>query len=179
MRLWSSKSLPARSPRRHVGRRARARLRSLAARRRRSDRVRLGLPVNSTITTPWIPAYGRLPKSPGQRQGSGRGIGGRLAAAHQIRRGGLLHPGHGRGRSNLARYDGVRYGRRAQGVKDLDELYTRSRTEGFGEEVQRRILLGAFVLSAGYYDAYYRKAAQVRRLIRKDYDEALARCDAR
>ena len=79
--------------------------------------------------------------------------------------------------SNLARYDGVRYGRRAQGVKDLDELYTRSRTEGFGEEVQRRILLGAFVLSAGYYDAYYRKAAQVRRLIRKDYDEALARCD--
>ena len=80
--------------------------------------------------------------------------------------------------SNLARYDGVRYGRRAQGVKDLDELYTRSRTEGFGEEVQRRILLGAFVLSAGYYDAYYRKAAQVRRLIRKDYDEALARCDA-
>lgn len=80
--------------------------------------------------------------------------------------------------SNLARYDGVRYGRRAQASRIWDELYTRSRTEGFGEEVQRRILLGAFVLSAGYYDAYYRKAAQVRRLIRKDYDEALARCDA-
>ncbi|MCH5276916.1 MAG: Asp-tRNA(Asn)/Glu-tRNA(Gln) amidotransferase subunit GatA [Desulfovibrionaceae bacterium] len=80
--------------------------------------------------------------------------------------------------SNLARYDGVRYGRRAQDAKNLDDLYTRSRTEGFGEEVQRRILLGAFVLSAGYYDAYYRKAAQVRRLIRQDYDEALTRCDA-
>lgn len=80
--------------------------------------------------------------------------------------------------SNLARYDGVRYGHRAADVKNLDDLYTRSRTEGFGEEVQRRILLGAFVLSAGYYDAYYRKAAQVRRLIRQDYDEALTRCDA-
>lgn len=80
--------------------------------------------------------------------------------------------------SNLARYDGVRYGYRAPDVKDLDDLYTRSRTEGFGEEVQRRILLGAYVLSAGYYDAYYRKAAQVRRLIRQDYDQALARCDA-
>lgn len=80
--------------------------------------------------------------------------------------------------SNLARYDGVRYGHRAKDIKNLDDLYTRSRTEGFGEEVQRRILLGAFVLSAGYYDAYYRKAAQVRRLIREDYDEALTRCDA-
>lgn len=80
--------------------------------------------------------------------------------------------------SNLARYDGVRYGHRARDARDLDEMYTRSRTEGFGEEVQRRILLGAFVLSAGYYDAYYRKAAQVRRLIRQDYDQALTRCDA-
>lgn len=80
--------------------------------------------------------------------------------------------------SNLARYDGVRYGRRAPNIQDLDGLYTRSRTEGLGEEVQRRILLGAFVLSAGYYDAYYRKAAQVRRLIRRDYDQALTRCDA-
>lgn len=80
--------------------------------------------------------------------------------------------------SNLARFDGVRYGRRAQNCVELDELYTRSRTEGFGEEVQRRILLGAFVLSAGYYDAYYRKAAQVRRLIRQDFDTALANCHA-
>ena len=80
--------------------------------------------------------------------------------------------------SNLARYDGVRYGRRASPVSDLEELYTRSRTEGFGEEVQRRILLGAYVLSAGYYDAYYRKAAQVRQLVRQDYLAALGRCDA-
>ncbi len=80
--------------------------------------------------------------------------------------------------SNLARYDGVRYGRRAAQVKDLEDLYTRSRTEGFGQEVQRRILLGAYVLSAGYYDAYFRKAAQVRRLIRADFDAALEKCDA-
>ncbi len=79
--------------------------------------------------------------------------------------------------SNLARYDGVRFGRRAQQPADLEDLYTRSRTEGFGSEVQRRILLGAYVLSAGYYDAYYRKAAQVRRLIRQDYDTALSACD--
>ncbi len=80
--------------------------------------------------------------------------------------------------SNLARYDGVRYGHRTENPPTLEELYVRSRTEGFGEEVQRRILVGAYVLSSGYYDAYYRKAAQVRRLIRRDYDEALARCDA-
>lgn len=79
--------------------------------------------------------------------------------------------------SNLARYDGVRFGRRAAQVTDLDDLYTRSRTEGFGPEVQRRILVGTYVLSAGYYDAYYRKAAQVRRLVRRDYDAALSRCD--
>ena len=80
--------------------------------------------------------------------------------------------------SNLARYDGVRYGHRTAQPKDLEELYTLSRTEGFGEEVQRRILLGTYVLSAGYYDAYYRKAAQVRRLIREDYENALKDCDA-
>jgi len=79
--------------------------------------------------------------------------------------------------SNLARYDGVRYGRRAEHAADLGELYTRSRTEGFGAEVQRRILLGTYVLSAGYYDAYYRKAAEVRRLVRRDYLEALDKCD--
>lgn len=79
--------------------------------------------------------------------------------------------------SNLARYDGIRYGHRTDQPKDLDELYTMSRTEGFGEEVQRRILLGTYVLSAGYYDAYYKKAAQVRRLIRGDYENALKECD--
>ncbi len=79
--------------------------------------------------------------------------------------------------SNLARYDGIRYGHRTNQPQDLDELYTMSRTEGFGEEVQRRILLGTYVLSAGYYDAYYKKAAQVRRLIRDDYVSALKECD--
>lgn len=80
--------------------------------------------------------------------------------------------------SNLARYDGVRYGHRTENPKDLEELYIKSRTEGFGEEVQRRILLGTYVLSAGYYDAYYKKAAQVRRLIRQDYENVLKECDA-
>ena len=79
--------------------------------------------------------------------------------------------------SNLARFDGVRYGHRADSVENLEELYIRSRTEGFGDEVQRRILLGTYVLSSGYYDAYYRKAAEVRRLIRTDYETALQACD--
>ena len=79
--------------------------------------------------------------------------------------------------SNLARYDGVRYGHRTDHAKDLYEMYTMSRTEGFGQEVQRRILLGSFVLSAGYYDAYYKKAAQLRRLIQQDYINALQKCD--
>ncbi len=79
--------------------------------------------------------------------------------------------------SNLARYDGVRYGRRAEGARDLDDLYLRSRSEGFGSEVKRRILLGTYVLSAGYYDAYYRKAQQVRTLLRRDFDAAFAGCD--
>lgn len=80
--------------------------------------------------------------------------------------------------SNLARFDGVRYGRRAERVTDLEDLYVRSRTEGFGQEVKRRIMLGAYVLSSGYYDAYYRKAAQVRRIIREECLTALADCDA-
>lgn len=80
--------------------------------------------------------------------------------------------------SNLSRFDGVRYGYRAANAANLDDLYCRSRSEGFGQEVQRRILLGTYVLSAGYYDAYYRKAAQVRRLIREDYLAALGSCDA-
>ena len=80
--------------------------------------------------------------------------------------------------SNLARYDGVRYGHRAREAEDLLQMYTRSRSSGFGPEVQRRIILGTYVLSSGYYDAYYRKAAQVRRLIRDEYEQALTYCDA-
>jgi aspartyl-tRNA(Asn)/glutamyl-tRNA(Gln) amidotransferase subunit A len=79
--------------------------------------------------------------------------------------------------SNLARYDGVRYGLRDKEAGELIDMYVRSRSQGFGPEVQRRIILGTYVLSAGYYDAYYRKAAQVRRLIREDYLRALEECD--
>ncbi|MFP5222408.1 MAG: Asp-tRNA(Asn)/Glu-tRNA(Gln) amidotransferase subunit GatA [Acidobacteriota bacterium] len=79
--------------------------------------------------------------------------------------------------SNLARFDGVRYGYRHPDAKDLRDLYEMSRSHGFGEEVQRRIVLGTYVLSAGYYDAYYRKAAQVRRLIRQDFLDAFETCD--
>jgi aspartyl-tRNA(Asn)/glutamyl-tRNA(Gln) amidotransferase subunit A len=79
--------------------------------------------------------------------------------------------------SNLARYDGARYGRRAEGVSDLGEMYRQSRSQGFGTEVKRRILLGTYVLSAGYYDAYYRKAQQVRTLLRRDLEEAFRGCD--
>lgn len=80
--------------------------------------------------------------------------------------------------SNLARYDGVRYGRRAGGVTNLDELYMRSRSEGFGLEVKRRIMLGSYVLSSGYYDAYFKKAAQTRRIIMDQYVRVLEQCDA-
>ena len=79
--------------------------------------------------------------------------------------------------SNLARYDGMRFGHRAD-AKDLTETYRVSRDEGFGAEVKRRIMLGTYVLSAGYYDAYYLKAQRVRTLIRQDFDEAFKRCDA-
>ncbi len=79
--------------------------------------------------------------------------------------------------SNLARFDGVRYGHRASDVEDIDDLYRRSRSEGFGAEVKRRILLGTYVLSAGYYDAYYRRAQQVRTLLRRDFEDAFSRCD--
>ncbi len=77
--------------------------------------------------------------------------------------------------SNLARYDGVRYGHRAEGVRDLYELYARSRAEGFGQEVKRRIMLGTYALSSGYYEAYYHKAQQVRTLIKRDFDRAFDR----
>ncbi len=79
--------------------------------------------------------------------------------------------------SNLARFDGVRYGYRAENIENLEELYVKSRSEGFGQEVQRRIMLGTYVLSSGYYDAYFKKAAQVRRLIRDDFNDALKKCD--
>jgi aspartyl-tRNA(Asn)/glutamyl-tRNA(Gln) amidotransferase subunit A len=79
--------------------------------------------------------------------------------------------------SNLARYDGVRYGDRAPDAATLGEMYDRTRDRGFGPEVKRRILLGTYVLSAGYYDAYYLKAQQVRTLIRRDYEQALAAVD--
>jgi len=79
--------------------------------------------------------------------------------------------------SNLSRYDGVRYGHRAADPADLDDLYQRSRSEGFGAEVRRRILIGTHVLSAGYYDAYYLKAQQVRRLIQMDYRRAFEEVD--
>ncbi len=79
--------------------------------------------------------------------------------------------------SNLARYDGVRYGYRAKGYKDLMEMYRKTRSEGFGPEVKRRIMIGTYALSAGYYDAYYKKASQVRTLITRDFTEAFQQCD--
>ncbi len=79
--------------------------------------------------------------------------------------------------SNLARYDGIRYGHRTEQSGDLFDLYSRSRSEGFGTEVKRRIMLGTYVLSSGYYDAYYRRALQVRRLIKQEFDTAFAKCD--
>lgn len=79
--------------------------------------------------------------------------------------------------SNLSRYDGVRFGHRCDNPKDLNDLYTRSRAEGFGAEVKRRIMVGAYVLSAGYYDAYYLKAQRVRRLIKEDFMSAFEQCD--
>jgi len=80
--------------------------------------------------------------------------------------------------ANLARYDGVRYSHRARGVRTLSEMYRRSRDEGFGAEVKRRIMLGTYALSAGYYDAYYLKAQKVRTLLTRDFDEAFRRVDA-
>lgn len=80
--------------------------------------------------------------------------------------------------SNLARFDGVRYGFRAEETPELRQMYRKTRDEGFGAEVKRRIMLGTYVLSAGYYDAYYRKAQQVRSLIKQDFRRAFANCDA-
>jgi aspartyl-tRNA(Asn)/glutamyl-tRNA(Gln) amidotransferase subunit A len=80
--------------------------------------------------------------------------------------------------SNLARYDGVRFGRRAEGGEDLTDLYERTRAEGFGAEVKRRVLIGTYVLSAGYYDAYYLRAQRVRALILRDFTDAFQKVDA-
>ncbi len=79
--------------------------------------------------------------------------------------------------TNLSRFDGVRYGHRCEDPQDLHDLYTRTREEGFGEEVKRRILVGTYALSAGYYDAYYKKAQQIRRLIRQDFLDCFAEVD--
>jgi len=79
--------------------------------------------------------------------------------------------------SNLARYDGVKYGFRAEGAKDLLDMYRKTRSQGFGPEVKRRIMLGTYALSAGYYDAYYKKGQQVRTLIKRDFDEAFKQVD--
>jgi len=79
--------------------------------------------------------------------------------------------------SNLSRFDGVRYGFRASEYDDLDDMYTQTRTQGFGDEVKRRIMIGAYALSSGYYDAYYSKAQKMRRLISNDFLEAFKQCD--
>jgi aspartyl-tRNA(Asn)/glutamyl-tRNA(Gln) amidotransferase subunit A len=80
--------------------------------------------------------------------------------------------------SNLARYDGVRYGMSVQDVDNITEMYMRTRRQGFGTEVRRRIMLGTYALSTGYYDAYYLKAQKVRTLIKQDFDQAFSKCDA-
>ncbi|MDI1273784.1 Asp-tRNA(Asn)/Glu-tRNA(Gln) amidotransferase subunit GatA [Polaromonas sp.] len=79
--------------------------------------------------------------------------------------------------SNLSRFDGVRYGHRAAHYTDLTDMYKKSRSEGFGDEVTRRIMIGTYVLSHGYYDAYYLKAQKIRRLIAEDFQKAFAQCD--
>lgn len=79
--------------------------------------------------------------------------------------------------SNLARFDGVKYGYRAKDVRNLMEMYTKSRAQGFGPEVKRRIMLGTYALSSGYYDAYYKKAQQLRALIKQDFDKAFEKVD--
>ena len=79
--------------------------------------------------------------------------------------------------SNLSRFDGVKYGYRAENVNDLEDLYIKSRSEGFGDEVKRRILIGTYVLSAGFYDAYYKKAQQSRRMIKNDFVKAFSEVD--
>lgn len=82
------------------------------------------------------------------------------------------------GSTNMARYDGIKYGHTADDAKELQEIYIKSRSEGFGDEVKRTIMLGTYALSAGYYDAFYLKAAKVRALMKKEFEEAFEKCDA-
>lgn len=79
--------------------------------------------------------------------------------------------------SNLGRFDGIRYGVRAKNYSDLEDIYTQTRTQGFGKEVKRRIMLGNFVLSSGYFDAYYKKAQKVQQLLKAEFDECFTKCD--
>ena len=79
--------------------------------------------------------------------------------------------------SNLARYDGVQYGHRSEKARDIIEMVTQTRSEGFGDEVKRRIILGTYVLSSGFFDAYYLRASKVRTLIANDFQEAFKECD--
>ncbi|MBT4910158.1 MAG: Asp-tRNA(Asn)/Glu-tRNA(Gln) amidotransferase GatCAB subunit A, partial [Alphaproteobacteria bacterium] len=79
--------------------------------------------------------------------------------------------------SNLSRFDGVRFGHRADSVKNIDDLYKKSRSEGFGQEVKRRILIGTYALSAGYYDAYYLKAQKIRKVISNEFEQAFKEVD--
>jgi aspartyl-tRNA(Asn)/glutamyl-tRNA(Gln) amidotransferase subunit A len=79
--------------------------------------------------------------------------------------------------SNLSRFDGVKFGHRAADYRDLAEMYRKTRTEGFGDEVKRRIMIGTYVLSHGYYDAYYLKAQKIRRMIAQDFQQAFTQCD--
>jgi aspartyl-tRNA(Asn)/glutamyl-tRNA(Gln) amidotransferase subunit A len=79
--------------------------------------------------------------------------------------------------SNLSRFDGVKFGHRAAHYSDLIDMYKKSRSEGFGPEVQRRIMIGTYVLSHGYYDAYYLQAQKIRRLIAQDFQQAFTQCD--
>jgi aspartyl-tRNA(Asn)/glutamyl-tRNA(Gln) amidotransferase subunit A len=120
---------------------------------------------------PGVAAGRRLAEGAGRRDRRG------LAAPHEVRAPDLLHHRPAEASSNLARYDGMRYGLRVEGG-NLQETYKRTRGEGFGAEVRRRVMIGTYVLSAGYYDAYYVKAQKVRRRIADDFAAAFERCDA-
>ena len=114
-----------------------------------------------------------------EAEGTGMRDRARVAAAHaSMRFRPITSIATAEASANLARFDGVRYGYRARGVKTLSEMYRRSRDEGFGAEVKRRIMLGTYALSAGYYDAYYLKAQKVRTLLTRDFEEAFQKVDA-
>ena len=115
---------------------------------------------------------------PGAVRGPGRRARAGVAAAHRAGHPRLLRHRPAEASSNLARYDGVRYGHRTADYKGLEEMIARSRAEGFGDEVKRRILIGTYVLSHGYYDAYYLQAQRLRRMIAQDFQRAYAdQCD--